>query len=342
MSNIGIVPWIREQYEDRVFDVNPPINRDHLIEPYVEMKREFEVHGHRVHTIDMYDSFYDIDIFLLFTLDWDIYNEILRYGKGNRVVYCTAEPPSVHRYNSPAGYKLLKHIFPYILTWNDDWIDGKSVFKRNYPYWFEDQRKGNLPYGEKKLITCISGNKYSDYPGELYSERRRAIEFLEQSHPNDFDFYGTGWDAKQHICYKGKVVDKSTIYHNYRFAICYENIEGLKGYITEKILDCLVSGVVPIYAGSVNITAYIPDTCFIRFRDFSSYTELFNYISEMDEKTYYDYLKSADEYLKSPGVDCFSGSQYAKCILEAVSNAKEGFKPSKLAYRIFKCKYSNR
>ena len=41
----------------------------------------------------------------------------------------------------------------------------------------------------------------------------------------------------------------------------------MSGYITEKILDCLESGIVPIYAGAPNIDRIIPNDCFIDYID---------------------------------------------------------------------------
>ena len=336
MAMFALIPWSDDFSDDRIFDVNSTVNRDYLLEPYMEMKQEFERLGHEIHTIDHYNCLGDVDYFLFFRLDWDVCKAIVKSGKADKMVYCTAEPPSVHRYNSPIGYSLLKHIFPFILTWNDDWTDEKSVFKRNTPYWFVDQRVGSLAYSQKKLLTCIAGNKYSDYPGELYSERKKAICFFEEYYPKEFDLYGTGWNKEEHPCYRGRIDDKSGCYHKYRFALCYENIEGLKGYITEKLLDCLVSGIVPVYAGSTDVSEYVPEECFIRLRDFDDYYELYDYISVMDEETYNSFLESADAFLKSAKSDYFSGSRYARYILDAVSHDKTGYRSSWIWYKIFK------
>ena len=341
MSVFAIVPWDRIQYKDNIFNINPPYNRDYLIEPYVEMKEKFEKEGHTIHTIDMYESYDDVDYFLFFSVDWDIYHAIVGCGKGNRMVYCTAEPPSVCKYNSRAGYRILKHIFPYILTWNDNWVDGKSIFKRNTPYWFVDQRDDSVSFSDKKLITCISGNKHSNYTGELYSERERAIRYFEEHHPEEFDLYGSGWSNEQHRCYRGTVTNKALTYHKYKFAICYENIEGLNGYVTEKILDCLVSGIVPIYAGSTDIEKYVPENCFIKLRDYASYSELYDYISCIDEDKYKSFLYAADMFLNSPKADYFSGTRYAEYILEALLSEKPRFRSSSVAYRLLKLKYGN-
>jgi hypothetical protein len=36
--------------------------------------------------------------------------------------------------------------------------------------------------------------KKINHPLELYSKRVEAIKWFEKNHPEDFDFYGIGWD----------------------------------------------------------------------------------------------------------------------------------------------------
>ena len=57
--------------------------------------------------------------------------------------------------------------------------------------------------------------------------------------------------------YQGKCDKKAETYHKYKFAICFENMKNIKGYVTEKILDCLTAGIVPVYAGADNIEEYV-------------------------------------------------------------------------------------
>ncbi len=338
MSNFAIIPWTDTYLNDAIFRSTDSAYINGLLLPYLDLKEEFEKSGHNIHTIDMYSDYNNVDFFLFFTLNWEEYHRIVKLGMSEKMVYCTAEPPSVYKYNSKQGYRILRHIFPYILSWNDEWVDDKNVFKRNMPYHFEDLREGNKKFKEKKLITSISGNKHSNFPGELYSEREHAIAFFEKEHPDEFEFYGTGWSSENHPCYKGKVDDKCVVFHDYRFSLCYENIEGLKGYISEKILDCLVSGIVPIYAGSSDIDKYIPDNCYIKLRDFSSYSQLYDFIHNISSEKYYDYLKNADIFLHSPSADYFSGARYAQYIMNAVKLEKK-YKSSLFYYKLFKYIY---
>lgn len=322
----AIIPWAEKFAGDKIFDNS--LHRDGSMMPFIKMREEFIRKGHIVHTIDYFEDIKSVDFFLFFILDWDWLIKLVRLNMEHKMVYCNAEPPSVDYMNTLKGYRLYRCFFPYILTWNDEWLDEKSIFKRNIPYYFEDKRLGARDYQKKKLLTLISSNNSSNYCGELYSERKNAINYFENEIPNDFDFYGVGWENDRYICYKGMVVNKFEIYHSYRFAICYENIRGYSGYISEKIFDCFISGIVPIYCGASNICDYVPRQAFILLDDFASYDELKEYLVNMNEEEYSGYLRAADMFLKSTACDEFKGEKYADYILQAVNMNKADFKVS--------------
>ena len=316
----AIIPWTSIFLNDKIFDIyDHTVNYDNRLEPYLDMKHEFEKNGHEIHTIDRYDDLNTVDYFLFFEISWRWVHRLIKMGKGNRLVYCNAEPPSVNINNCPSGYKKLSSFFSYILTWNDDWIDGKNIFKRNIPYYFPNVESIGIPYEERKLLTFISGNKQSKYPTELYSERRKIVEYFENNYSQYFDFYGSGWNAQEHVCYRGKAQKKLEIFQKYSFAVCFENIYGVKGYITEKIFDCFVAGIVPVYWGAVNVDEYIPKSCFIDYREFSSYAELAEYLISMKEVEYQSYIQNIKAFLASDAIKEFLGSKYAQYIISATS-----------------------
>ena len=63
--------------------------------------------------------------------------------------------------------------------------------------------------------------------------------------------------------WKGPIDNKKKVLEQYRFAICYENVQDSPGYITEKIFDCFFAGCIPLYRGASNISDYIPSSCYI-------------------------------------------------------------------------------
>ncbi len=46
----------------------------------------------------------------------------------------------------------------------------------------------------EKLCVLMAANKWKRRPGELYTERFRAILWFMEHHPEDFDLYGYDWD----------------------------------------------------------------------------------------------------------------------------------------------------
>lgn len=318
----AVIPWVESLLKDQLFEVDDCIrNPDNRYTPFLEMKAEFDRRGDRFHTVDMYEDLEGVDWFLFFEQNNMWMERIIRAGKASRMIYCNAEPPAVYPWNSPEGYQKLKKYFPYIMTWNDDWVDNDTVFKRNIPYYFEDHRQPK-EWADRKLLTSISGNKKSNDPNELYSEREKVISFFEKNEPEQFDFYGTGWDKEVHPAYRGTVISKAEVYQKYKFCICFENSKNLSGYITEKILDCFTSGIVPIYAGAPNVSQYIPQEAYIDYFSFRTPEDLDHYLQNMTKEEYDGYLQAADEFLGSEKTEVFMGKRYAGYVYETIQKEK--------------------
>lgn len=244
--------------------------------------------------------------------------ECLRKKPELKLVLFLLEPPFV----MPENYdRSLHEGFDIVFTYNDDMVDNIKYFK----YFYSQPSRLNNEYvkafGEKKLCTLIAGNKFSGVHGELYGERRKAIEYFENNHRDEFDLYGSGWQNAGYGSYKGAIGGKLQALSGYKYCICYEN-GILNGYITEKIFDCFFAGCVPIYLGAPNITDYIPDSTFIDFRRFDSYDGLYSFISGMDEEKYNEYLNSINAFLKSDGFKKFTHESFAKTVADVI----EGFK----------------
>jgi hypothetical protein len=122
-------------------------------------------------------------------------------------------------------------------------------------------------------VVVINGNKMSFINGELYSLRRIAIKNLD-----NLDLYGTQWDSKvvsrliiamksfaqavlslklprpsglnlwfqDYPKSKGQVEDKLQTMAHYKYALVIENSAE---YMSEKLMESLFAGCVPIYVG---------------------------------------------------------------------------------------------
>ena len=94
--------------------------------------------------------------------------------------------------------------------------------------------------------------------------------------------------------YKGTVDDKAATLSRYRYAMCFENSFHplwTEGYLTEKILDCMACGTIPVYYGCSNIDALVPDDCFLDWRHFESPHELDMCLQNMTDHEYLGYCE---------------------------------------------------
>jgi hypothetical protein len=310
---------------NRIFDVsNNIINRDNAIAPYLKLKKEFLNHN-----IDL--STQDINSIesSLFTLYLDVPKELpLISVKKSFLVLL--EPIVIKQDN----WNISNHsFFNKVFTWNDDFIDNSRYIKINLPYTFPD-RKDFIYSSRKGFCTLISSNKSSTHPMELYSERLKAINWFEKNQPAHFEFYGMNWnkpitfkklvksllflnfnDIKRYKSYRGRISSKNEVLSNYRFSICYENMYGISGYITEKIFDCFFAGVIPIYLGAKNILDFIPENSFIDKRNFNSYYDLFSFLKNLSEPQIKNYLDSISTFLNSNKIKDFSDDNFSHILI---------------------------
>lgn len=309
--------------------------RDNVFDKYHTLHDEFKKYGYDLSTDDINpintsDIVLYVDMPKKLPLMKDIHKSYLIMN----------ESPLVREDN----FNIKNHkYFNKIFSWNDELVDNKKYFKFNYSF----QIPKEIPkiFNKEKLCCLIVGNKDSKHPNELYSERKKLIRWFENNYPKDFDLYGVGWNEYRfkgiklirglnripflkklmfkyfgdyYPSYKGKVVNKFETMQDYKFAICYENIKDIPGYITEKIFDAMFAGCVPIYWGANNVTDAIPKECFIDRRDFDTCENMYNYMKNMDEKTYMKYLSNIEVFFNSSKADPFRIEVFARSIVNEV------------------------
>ena len=323
--------------ESRIFDCKKqPYDTTY---PWKVLRDRFRSLGFDVKTIDQSKdirSAYAIIFFEMPRNNNQSYLYCLKNGLQNKMYLLAMEPSAVHPPNHDP--KAHSH-FRRVLTWDDELVDNKKYFKINFSIPIHFEEKIIIPrtaFNTKKLLCMVSSNKYSSHPRELYSERIRAIRFMEQNHSKEFDLYGVGWDypvmhngfandtlinaailkfwpklprifrLKQFSSYRGTIKSKGDYLPKYKFAICYENEIGARGYISEKILDSLRYGCVPVYLGDPNICDRIPKDCFIDKRDYSTYESLYERIACIGEEEHKTYLNKIERFLNSEKIYPFT------------------------------------
>ena len=250
--------------------------------------------GHTVSTAKISDIKDKSDVrFVIWNGSKDV-KKFLSKIKKEHLFLLVFEPPSVLPYLHTKEYL---DRFSRVLTWEDDRIDGHKFRKYYHPVCYP-MISDVVPFKERKLCAIMAANKKSKFKGEIYTERRKAIEYFDR-YPDQFDLYGPGWGKEGLQTYKGMVDDKINTLKKYKFSLCYENTVGMKGYITEKIFDCLYAGVVPVYLGAPNILEEIPANCFIDRRNFPSYEELQKHLLTISEEEFSSYLSNMRAFLIS-------------------------------------------
>lgn len=300
--------------EASLFDTSA---RDGVQYPFIALRQSLSERGHELITPDTWDGL-PVDAFLA----WDmppqsLYETLVWYNNRYqpiRKVLITGEPPVVRLDNWDTN---LHNLFNIVLTWNDALVD--NVFYRKF-HWPQTDSVGDfedVPFAARKLITHISGNKYSSVLGELYTLRKQAVKYFEKCIPTQFDLYGVGWDAREWPSYQGAPPHKVDVYPHYKFALVYENMIA-PGWITEKLFDALRGGLVPVYWGASNIEQYVDPACYVDVRQFQNLDMLTAYLMGMDAATWQGYRGAANAYLSSERFTPFTSAAFVDTVSAAL------------------------
>ena len=337
--NIAFTDIYGDYYkEDRLFDETQCKIGENLLLPIISLKKDLERKGHTVHTMDMFSSISDIDVFLFQDIPYSIltsltireylksigrlilhkdsFYSVVKTTNASQRVLLISEPQVVN----PRSYVTKFHqYFGRVATWNTTFLKNGDYYQYYYPQPLP-QSISYVDFENKKFCTMICGNKHSSEANELYSERRKFIDYFE-NHDEGFDLYGIGWESYGLKNYRGKTDHKLETLSQYKFSICYENMCNVGGYITEKIFDCFFAGVVPVYWGATDIQDYIPNNCYIDRREFESEEDVIDYIKNMKRDDYDAYLTAAYSFLHSDMFnDRFSVEAYIRNMENIILN----------------------
>ena len=156
-------------------------------------------------------------------------------------------------------------------------------------YWFSRQTLGNIPQIQKEEATkrkfCIFL-----YSQEYYGEGARLRKQFCQKLMAEYKFvecpgkvlHNTDVETLAQRDTDNWIETKRIYFSNFKFGIAFENMD-LPGYITEKLTDCYMANVVPIYWGSSEGCAPFPKESMICAHDFASEDELIEYIKKVDQ-----------------------------------------------------------
>ena len=227
-----------------------------------------------------------------------------------------------------------------------------------FPSYFAAKKRDIIPWNKRELTVMVAANKSINAPlpqgfknqiiwllhksyklyspsfkkyskKELHSKRLEILKYF--GNKSNIELYGANWlDFKRFEFSELKKLksilenlspsfceDKIKTISKYKFTFCLENIS-MKGYVTEKIIDCLVAGTIPVYLGAPDIFDFIPKECFIDMRNFKSMEELECFLQNLDEDKAYKMIESGQRFLDSKDGQKFSYEYFAKNMMSLI------------------------
>lgn len=253
------------------------------------------------------------------------------------------ENPNLNPLNQSAAYAAQ---FDRVFAWDVRLHGLPNVRPILIPH---PMQAGEFPGPDARpVFSClINANKAfkKPLPTDLYVERLKVIRWYEKNAPGMFALYGMGWhklppafsapgrvlralaQAKDRLArrpafpsFRGEVQDKASVLSRARFSWCYENSRDLANYVTEKVLDSLAVGCVPVYWGADNVTDIVPADCFVDRRAFRDTAEVHRYLLSVGDAQYVDYQIAIRRFFASEQARRLRSDEVVRTIVEGVSS----------------------
>lgn len=257
-------------------------------------------------------------------------------------MYCyDYEHPHVRGINGSAS---LLARYRQVYTWNEALIDGRSVHRLEIPN--DLTPRSVRPFDQRDLFcVMIAKNKEMRRPSDisLYQQRLRLIRGFETQAPQLFSLYGKAWDippvvpgfsgrlvklfqqwrqkrsgARPFPSWRGTVASKDDVLLRAKFSLCYENLRGGAGYVTEKLFDSMVNGCLPVYAGASDIAARVPPVCYVDGDRFDEVADLIEYLEGIDQAEYSARQHSMHAFLRSEAGLRFGQDHFCRTLVTGI------------------------
>lgn len=153
-----------------------------------------------------------------------------------------------------------------------------------------DPRCIRLPYYAQVLPSMGSLVRGPEWQPQIYLNRPRFCSFVASNPRGSFrnaffkklNRVKKVDSAGRHFNNHGAPIsDKLAFLKNYRFNLAFENSQST-GYVTEKLIEPLLMGCIPIYWGAPDVARDFNPECMINVSDFSDLNTAVDYILEAD------------------------------------------------------------
>lgn len=173
--------------------------------------------------------------------------------------------------------------------------------------------------GERRPLGVCMVNRYVDpEPGTLYRRRIAVADAFGER----IDLYGRpSWDsgaAWDHPRYLGPADDKIATLRGYTFNVCFENVDW-EGYVTEKLVDAVVGGCVPLYLGGGGLAGdAVPADCWIDCGGLSP-EEIVEIVTSMPHDEVVEMRRRGVEFLRSEAADRLTPRHYRRGVIRRLA-----------------------
>lgn len=342
---LAVDPPYPEFLQDRFFDAQDPLlNRDGQLEPYRLLRERLRALGIETRTPDRipadalsntaYISFGGCGPW------WDRPNV-------RRPAYIYMEAPS----SIPGDYARATRVcrtFENVLTFNRDVIYDHTrtcildatLHEYAFPSLLAYNATDNPDISTRlRRICVIAANKSAKLryrgPASLYEFRKELIGRLAQL--GAVDVYGGNWQPAERgfwrnispaavryrrsvrRAHRGRASAKLECMRQYAFALCIET-HRMANFVTEKPIDSLRAGCIPIYFGAPNVADILPRDCFIDLRDFRSLPALVEHCLTMDPSDMQAMVEAGQSYLRSPAAHRFTPEHFVDTLLRLITS----------------------
>jgi hypothetical protein len=361
---IYIDPATHHFLNDRLFlDDQQRLNGDRQNAPFVHVRETFAARGVPVRTADFCPDAVD-DTLKVYISTGTLERFDRLKGRPDVILsaFFAFECPIVEPRLFRALPRVSRH-FRRVFSWSDSdslkRFTGADLRLHRFcwPQSFDDVHEEIWRNTDRKFLVMINGNKLPRlYCQELYTKRLEAVEFFSRT--GEIDLYGKGWDGPSvrvgrtwvpwtlkrpwvalgrrwdrirpapllvaaRRAYRGTVPTKADVLGHYTFALCFENCI-LKGWITEKIFDCLFAGTIPVYWGAPEIADVVPANCFVDMRNFGNYGELRRFLQSLSTSDIRGYRLRGREFLASAKYRPFRREAFTQLLVDLVDEDTVG------------------
>lgn len=166
---------------------------------------------------------------------------------------------------------------------------------------------------------CMMNRVVDRRAGTLHGARLDVVAALDA----EIDLFGRPgrddgrtWD---HPRYMGAPVDKRRTLLSYTFNVCFENSDH-PGYVTEKLIDAIVAGCVPLYRGGGGLVGdVVPPRCFVDCAVLDP-AEVATIVRTMPHDEVRAFRQAGIDFLRSDAAIRFTAADYRNRIAARLSS----------------------